>query len=75
MLPGATMLAVGCLLCPFPGLTPSGRNLTALLPELWDLLASLYSHCRSSSSLSEVLAAAGGGGGGALRRWCPSLSP
>ncbi|KAF8642507.1 hypothetical protein HU200_067182 [Digitaria exilis] len=44
MLPGATMLAVGCLLCPFPGLTPSGRNLTALLPELWDLLASLYSH-------------------------------
>ncbi|PAN04840.1 hypothetical protein GQ55_1G093300 [Panicum hallii var. hallii] len=45
MLPAASMFAVGILLCPFPALAPSGRNLTALLPELHDLLGSLYRHC------------------------------
>ncbi|EMS45699.1 hypothetical protein CFC21_064121 [Triticum aestivum] len=46
MLPPATLFAVGFLLCPFPALVPSGRNLTALLPELCDLLGSLYTHVR-----------------------------
>uniref|UniRef100_A0A8I6XJZ0 Secreted protein n=1 Tax=Hordeum vulgare subsp. vulgare TaxID=112509 RepID=A0A8I6XJZ0_HORVV len=46
MLPPATLFAVGFLLCPFPALVPSGRNLAALLPELCDLLGSLYSHLR-----------------------------
>ncbi|KAJ1254488.1 hypothetical protein BS78_K049800 [Paspalum vaginatum] len=47
MCPAATttMFSVGILLCAFPALAPSGRNLTALLPELCDLLASLYRHC------------------------------
>jgi hypothetical protein len=42
MLPPGTLFAVGFLLCPFTAFTPSGRNLTALLPELCDLLSSLY---------------------------------
>ncbi|OEL13216.1 hypothetical protein BAE44_0025764 [Dichanthelium oligosanthes] len=46
MWPAASMFAVGFLLCPFAALSPSGRNLTALLPELRDLLGSLYRHCR-----------------------------
>ena len=46
MWPAAPMFAVGVLLGPFTGLAPSGRNLTALLPELRDLLGSLYHHCR-----------------------------
>ncbi|KAG2649733.1 hypothetical protein PVAP13_1NG127619 [Panicum virgatum] len=45
MLPAASMFAVGFVLCPFTALAPSGRNLTALLPELSDLLGSLYRHC------------------------------
>ncbi|KAG2657214.1 hypothetical protein PVAP13_1KG187077 [Panicum virgatum] len=36
-----TMFAVGVLLGPLTALAPSGRNLTALLPELRDLLGSL----------------------------------
>jgi hypothetical protein len=44
MLPPATLFAVGFLLCPFPAFAPSGRNLTALLPELFGLLGSLYSY-------------------------------
>jgi hypothetical protein len=46
MWPAATMFALGFLLCPFPALSPSARNLTALLPELRDLFGSLYRHCR-----------------------------
>ncbi|RLM80323.1 hypothetical protein C2845_PM12G07400 [Panicum miliaceum] len=46
MWPAAPMFAVGVLLWPFTALAPSGRNLTALLPELRDLLGSLYRHCR-----------------------------
>ncbi|KAL6629363.1 hypothetical protein ACP70R_029128 [Stipagrostis hirtigluma subsp. patula] len=46
MWPAASQFAVGFLLCPFAALAPSGRNLTALLPELRALLASLYRHCR-----------------------------
>jgi len=46
MWPAATMFALGFLLCPFSALSPSGRNLTALLPELRDLVGSLYRHCR-----------------------------
>ena len=42
MLPPATLFAVGFVLCPFAAFTPSGRNLTALLPEICDLLGSLY---------------------------------
>uniref|UniRef100_A0A0A9GPC8 Uncharacterized protein n=1 Tax=Arundo donax TaxID=35708 RepID=A0A0A9GPC8_ARUDO len=45
MWPASSIFAVGLLLCPFPALAPSGRNLTALLPELRDLLGSLYRHC------------------------------
>ena len=45
------MFALGFLLCPFPALSPSGRNLTALLPELRDLIGSLYRHCRREFSL------------------------
>jgi hypothetical protein len=51
MWPAATMFALGFLLCPFPALSPSGRNLTALLPELRDLIGSLYRHCRREFSL------------------------
>ncbi|EAY85097.1 hypothetical protein OsI_06449 [Oryza sativa Indica Group] len=43
---GATLFAVGVMLCPFPALVPSCRNLTAVLPELWDLLAAVYFHIR-----------------------------
>lgn len=46
MLPAATLFAVGLVLCPITVMAPSGRNLTALLPELHDLLGSLYLHCR-----------------------------
>ncbi|KAL5212645.1 hypothetical protein ABZP36_023492 [Zizania latifolia] len=41
-----TLFAVGMMLCPFPALVPSCRNLTALLPQLCGLLASLYRHLR-----------------------------
>ncbi|KAG8070231.1 hypothetical protein GUJ93_ZPchr0006g42251 [Zizania palustris] len=41
-----TLFAVGLMLCPFPALVPSCRNLTALLPQLCGLLASLYRHLR-----------------------------
>jgi hypothetical protein len=51
MWPAATMFALGFLLCPFPALAPSGRTLTALLPELRDLIGSLYRHCRREFSL------------------------
>uniref|UniRef100_A0A0A8Z6F5 Uncharacterized protein n=1 Tax=Arundo donax TaxID=35708 RepID=A0A0A8Z6F5_ARUDO len=46
MWPAASLFAVGFLLCPFAALAPSCRNLTALLPQLGDLLGSLYRHCR-----------------------------
>ncbi|RCV04774.1 hypothetical protein SEVIR_1G029000v4 [Setaria viridis] len=46
MLPVASMFAVGFVLWPLTVLAPSGRNLTALLPELRNLLGSLYLHCR-----------------------------
>jgi hypothetical protein len=42
MLPPATLSVVGFKLCPFPAFAPSGRNLTALLPEICDLVGSLY---------------------------------
>lgn len=48
MCPAASpLVAVGFMLCPFvAALAPSGRNLTALLPELYGLLGTLYRHCR-----------------------------
>uniref|UniRef100_A0A0E0JXM8 Uncharacterized protein n=1 Tax=Oryza punctata TaxID=4537 RepID=A0A0E0JXM8_ORYPU len=46
MCPAATLFAVGVMLCPFPALVPSCRNLTAVLPELWGLLAAVYFHIR-----------------------------
>ncbi|KQJ94128.1 hypothetical protein BRADI_3g08685v3 [Brachypodium distachyon] len=46
MLPPGTLLAVGFMLCPFRAFAPSGRNLTALLPELCELIGSLYRHVR-----------------------------
>ncbi|RCV04775.1 hypothetical protein SEVIR_1G029100v4 [Setaria viridis] len=46
MWPPAWLVAVSFLVIPLTALTPSGRNLTALLPELCGILASLYRHCR-----------------------------
>jgi hypothetical protein len=44
-LAASTLLAAGFMLWPFAAFAPSGRNLTALLPELHGLLATLYRHC------------------------------
>ncbi|CAL4889001.1 unnamed protein product [Urochloa decumbens] len=62
MCPPAPLLAVGVLVWPLAAHTPSGRNLTALLPELFGIiLACLYSHCRG-----ELLLLATGAG---VRSW------
>ncbi|KAF0933943.1 hypothetical protein E2562_021009 [Oryza meyeriana var. granulata] len=50
---GTTLFAVGVMLCPFPALVPSCRNLTAVLPEIWGLLAAIYLHLRDE--LSQLL--------------------
>ena len=48
-------MGVGLLLFPFTALTPSCRNLTALLPELCGLLGSLYRHCRDELLLAATV--------------------
>jgi hypothetical protein len=46
MWPQAWLVIVGFLVSPLTAITPSCRNLPALLPELCGILASLYHHCR-----------------------------